>query len=221
MITKCIICGKEFKSSPSDKVVTCSPECRSERAKRAILERGGADILHTPEVRKKIKENPNMKDRMKKLQTIGMTASMELPGSQKGVQNRTGKLWILIDPSGNKHVAINLAQFIRDNSKSFGINPDDEKSIHNISSGFRVIQKTMLGKNKGRPVYHCREWGLECPSVDFPEEYSSYEVQDILNLWISGLSIEEISKETKSNISFVKNVLEVANFIKREEDENE
>lgn len=217
MIKRCVICGKEFKSPPSDKVVTCSPKCRSERARNAILKRGGADILHTPEVYKKIKENPNTKEHMKKLQIIGKNAAMQLPGNQKGVQNRTGKLWILIDPAGNKHAAINLQQFIRDNAESFGINPDDEKSIHNISSGFRVIQKTMLGNNKGRPVYHCREWGLDRPSLDFPEKYSSYEAQNILNLWLSGLDVQSISEKTQSEKSFITDVLVSAKLIKSKE----
>lgn len=215
MIKRCVICGKEFKSPPSDKVVTCSPECRSERAKRAILERGGADILHTPKVYKKIKENPNMKERMKNLQVIGMTAAMQLPGNQKGVQNRTGKLWILIDPSGNKHAAINLLQFIRDNAELFGIIPDDEKSIRRISYGFRAISRTLAGTNSGRPVYHCREWGLDCPSLDFPEKYSNYDVQNILNLWLSDFDIEEISGKTQSEKSFIEDVLKAANLIKK------
>ena len=34
---KCVICGKEFPCSPSDKTVTCSPACRSERARRALF----------------------------------------------------------------------------------------------------------------------------------------------------------------------------------------
>ena len=193
MIKRCVICGKKFQSPPSDKVVTCSPECRSERARRALIARG--NIFRTPEILKKIKENPKKKAHAREIQDLGKKAAMELPGGQKGIQNRTSKLWILIDPTGNKHAAINLLQFIRDNAESFGIKSDDEKSIHNISSGFRVISRTLSGRNSGRPVYHCREWGLNCPALDFPEKYSSYECQNILNLWLSGLDIEEISEE--------------------------
>lgn len=215
MIKRCVICGKEFKSPPSSKVVTCSPECRSERARRAILERGGADILHTPKVYKKIKENPNMKERMKNFQAIGTTAAMQLPGNQKGIQNRTGKLWIIIDPSGNKRAAINIQQFVRDNAESFGIKSDDEKSIHNISSGFQVISRTLSGRNSGRPVYHCHEWGLDRPSIDFPEKYSSYESQRILDLWFSDFDIDEISGKIRTSKSFIEDVLEAANLIKK------
>lgn len=216
MIKRCVICGKEFKSPPSDKVVTCSPECRSERARRAVIKRGGADILHVPEIYKKIKENPNTKARMKKLQEIGTNASMQLPGSQKGIQNRTSKLWILVDPSGHKRAAINITQFIRENADSFEIEPDDEKSVHNIYSGFRAIARTLSGTNSGRPVYHCREWGLDRPSLDFPEKYSSYECQNILNLWLSWLDIEEISEKTQSEKSFITDVLETANLIEKQ-----
>lgn len=221
MIKKCVICGREFKSPPSDKVVTCSPECRSERARRAVIKRGGADILHVPEIYKKIKENPNTKSRMKKLQEIATSASMQLPGSQKGIQNRTSKLWILVDPSGHKRAAINITQFIRENADSFGIEPDDEKSVRNICSGFQAIARTISGKNSGRPVYHCREWGLERHSLDFPEKYSSYECQNILNLWLSGFGIEEISEKTQSEKSFIIDILEAANLIKNEEGKNE
>ncbi len=216
MIKRCVICGKEFQSPPSDKVVTCSPECRSERARRSVIKRGGADSLHVPEIYKKIKENPNMKARMKKLQKMGTDASMQLPGSQKGIQNRTSKLWILIDPTGNKHAAINLLQFIRDNAESFGIKSDDKKSIRNIASGFQAILRTISGKNSGRPVYHCREWGLDRLSLDFPEKYSSYECQNILNLWLSGFGIEEISEKTQSEKSFIIDILKAANLIKNE-----
>lgn len=213
MIKKCVICGREFKSPPSDKAVTCSPECRSERARRALIARG--NIFSAPEILKKIKESPKKKAHAREIQDLGKKAAMELPGGQKGIQNRTSKLWILIDPTGNKHAAINLLQFIRDNAESFGIKSDDKKSIHNISSGFRVISRTLSGTNSGRPVYHCREWGLERPSIDFPEKYSNYECQNILNLWLSGVDIEEISEKTQSGKSFIADVLESANLIKR------
>lgn len=217
MIKRCVICGKEFKSPPSDKVVTCSPECRSERARRAVIARNGVSVFHTPETLKKLKESPKRKEHVKKLQVIATNAAMQLPGNQKGVQNRTGKLWILIDPSGNKHAAINLLQFIRDNAELFGIIPDDEKSIRRISYGFRQISRTLSGTNSGRPVYHCREWGLDCPSLDFPEKYSSYEAQSILNLWLSGVDVESISQKTQSEKSFITDVLESAKLIKPKE----
>lgn len=213
MIKKCVICGREFKSPPSDKVVTCSSECRSERARRALIARG--NIFSKPEILKKIKENPKKKAHAREIQDLGKKAAMELPGGQKGIQNRTSKLWILIDPTGNKHAAINITQFIRENADSFGIEPDDEKSVHNICSGFQAIARTLAGKNSGRPVYHCREWGLDRPSLDFPEKYSSYECQNILNLWLSGFDIEEISEKTQSEKSFIEDVLESANLKKR------
>lgn len=214
MIKRCVICGKEFQSPPSDKVVTCSPECRSERARRALIARG--NIFRTPEILKKIKESPKKKAHAREIQPLGKKAAMELPGGQKGIQNRTSKLWILIDPTGNKHAAINLLQFIRDNAESFGIKSDDKKSIRSIASGFQAILRTISGKNSGRPVYHCREWGLERLSLDFPEKYSSYECQNILNLWLSGFGIEEISEETQSEKSFIIDILEAANLIKNE-----
>lgn len=213
MIKKCVICGREFKSPPSDKVVTCSPECRSERARRALIARG--NIFSAPEILKNIKESPKKKAHAREIQDLGKKAAMELPGGQKGIQNRTSKLWILIDPTGNKHAAINIMQFVRDNAESFSINSYDEKSVRNISYGFRAISRTLSGTNSGRPVYHCREWGLERPSIDFPEKYSNYECQNILNLWLSGVDIEEISEKTQSGKSFIADVLESANLIKR------
>lgn len=210
MIKRCVICGKEFQSPPSDKVVTCSPECRSERARRAVIARNGVSVFHTPETLKKLKESPKRKEHIKKLQVIATNAAMQLPGNQKGIQNRTSKLWILIDPSGNKHAAINMFQFVRDNHELFGISKDDDRAIYNISSGFRQISRTLSGTNKGRPVYHCREWGLDRPSIDFPEKYSTYEVQNILNFWLSGMDVESISEKTKSEKSFIEDVLQSA-----------
>lgn len=218
MIKRCVICGKEFKSPPSDKVVTCSPECRSERARRAVIDRNGVSVFHTPEVLKKLKESPKRKEHVKRMQVIGTNAAMQLPGNQKGVQNRTGKLWIMIDPSGNKHAAINLSQFIRDNAELFGIMADDEKSVRRISSGFRQVSRTLSGTNSGRPVYHCREWGLDRPSIDFPEKYSNYDVQNIIELWIRDFDIEDISEKMNLEKSFIIDVLDVAKLINKKEE---
>lgn len=214
MIKRCAICGAKFKAYPSDKIVTCSPECRSERARRAALERG--NIFLDPENLRKLAESPKRKAHVKEMQIMGKNAAMELPGNQKGIENRTGKLWILIDPTGNKHAAINLLQFIRDNAELFDIMPDDEKSIRRISYGFRAISRTLSGTNSGRPVYHCHDWGLDCPSLDFPDKYSSYKCQNILNLWLSGLDVESISQKTQFEKSFIADVLESANLIKKQ-----
>lgn len=208
----CVICGKCFPSPPSAKVVTCSPPCRSARARMARLAR--TDLNHFTEAqRKKFRESERRKAVSKYAQSMATEAALKLPAGQRGCQNRTSKLWIIVTPSGQKVAAINLVQFVRDNADIFDIDPIDDNAVHSIASGFRIISRTYLGKNKGRPVYHCHEFGLAGSAIDFPADLCCVEAQTALNLWFSGNGVDGISEKTKMPEKWVRRVLQAAGFI--------
>ena len=208
----CVICGKCFPSPPSAKVVTCSPKCRSARARMARLAR--TDLDHFTEAqRAKFRDSEKCKARAKYAQPIATAAAMKLPAGQRGCQNRGSKLWIITTPSGAKIAAINLLQFVRDNADAFDIDASDDKAAHSVASGFRIISRTYLGKNKGRPVYHCHEFGLAGPAIDFPADLCCIEAQTALNLWFSGNGVDGISEKTKMPEKWVRRVLQAAGFI--------
>ena len=54
---------------------------------------------------------------MEKLQPIGVKAAMNIPEGQKGPQNRESLVWILVDPAGVCHKAVNLLDWARKNSR--------------------------------------------------------------------------------------------------------
>lgn len=67
---QCIICGKMFDCPPSDKTVTCSPECRREYAKIRRTDR-----KHSDETRQKMSDAANGRD-MSGIQKIGTAAAL-------------------------------------------------------------------------------------------------------------------------------------------------
>lgn len=207
----CVICGRAFTCSPSDKTVTCSPACRSERARRAVRKRG--PITYTEEMRQRRREDPRVQAHMEELQPLAVAAAQQLPGGQRGIQNRTSKLWLLVDPDGGKHAAINITEFIRVHAEDFGIRADDDRAVHNVYSGFVPISRTLAGRNKGRPVYHCKGWGLSCPSIDFPEALSCPEAQESITRFLRGGSVPDIAAAVGRPEPFVRAVLAAAGML--------
>lgn len=209
----CVICGREFTCSPSDKIVTCSPACRSERARRAVLKRG--PITYTEEMRQRRREDPRAQSHIKTMQPIAVAAAQQLPGNQRGIQNRTSKLWLLVDPDGAKHAAININEFIRAHAEDFGIRADDDRAVHNVYSGFVHVSRTLAGRHKGRPVTTCKKWGLACPSIDFPESLSCIEAQESITRFLRGAAVPEIAAAVGKPEAFVREVLAAAGMLTR------
>ena len=116
MIKQCIICGASFRAAPSDKKVTCSPECRSIRAAHAA--RAGGKPWNE-QARKRRAEDPKIRAHMDALQKVGHKAAMALPESQRGPQHRGSKVWELIDPVGNHITVTNLRDWARSNYTIF------------------------------------------------------------------------------------------------------
>ena len=92
MIRTCVVCGKEFKCSPSDKIVTCSKECS--RINKSYTHKG--------------KSNKWSEESKEKLRHKGRTANLE-----KGTEANT-KIWKLTSPEGRIYICKNLALWCMD-----------------------------------------------------------------------------------------------------------
>lgn len=142
MIKKCVICGGEFTCSPSDKKVTCSPACRSERARRA------ASRKRPEEVKAKISAAAKGRD-MRAIQEIGTEAAKKSPLAGRFETNSSAKSYTLVSPEGTKIDVTNLRQWARENSEFFGFDPTDE-NVKRICNGFYTIAKNIRNCHRGQ-----------------------------------------------------------------------
>lgn len=159
MIKHCIICGAAFQSPPSAKKITCSPACRSIRAAQSArtVKRSWSQAA-----KRRRAEDAEIIGQMKELQVVGTVAALSIPEGQRGPQNRESKTWVLIDPSGNHIVVVNLLDWARHNYALFEpADADPEKAAIRIASGFKAIAGSMRGiKSRTRPVSTYKGWGL-------------------------------------------------------------
>ena len=139
---KCVICGKEFPCSPSDKTVTCSPACRSERARRA------ASHKRPEEVKAKISAAAKGRD-MSALKEISKKATMQSPLSGRFVTNSSAKNYTLVSPEGTKIDVTNLKHWVRENTELFELEPTDE-NVSLISGGFYTIARNIRLSRRGQ-----------------------------------------------------------------------
>lgn len=217
MDKKCVICGAIFQAPPSSKKVTCSPECRSKRA--ALAAKASTGRKWSPEKKSKRASDPDVLKQIESIQSIGTAAALKLPEGQKGTQNRAGKLWVLVDPNGRRHVAINLLQWSRDNYNLFEPNSTNpETSAARISKGFMAIASSMRGvASRDRPVYHYKEWSLDRLPVEVDSRCGEPTAIYAMELYLSGMSINAILSETGLNYQKVTKILVTAGFIQTEE----
>ena len=171
-ITKhCVICGKTFKVYPSEATQQCcSKKCGA--ALRASHGKAGGSAW-SQEAKSRRAKDEQVLGRLAAVQSDGVKAAMELPESQKGPQNRESLVWILIDPAGGYHKAVNLLDWARKNKSLFfpGDVPE-EIAVMRVSSGFRAIAATMRGGRKNsRPAMTYKGWSLaELPRPKKPED---------------------------------------------------
>ncbi len=142
MIKKCIICGADFKSPPSAKTVTCSPACRSERARRAASHKRPKSVC------KKISQAAKGRD-MSELQVKGTAAAQRSPKAGRFETNSSAKSYVLVSPAGEKIPVTNLTEWARKNTKFFGFEPTDE-NVRRICSGFYTIAKNIRTNRRGQ-----------------------------------------------------------------------
>ena len=161
----CVICGASFEAPPSDKTVTCSPACRSARAKDSLKKRREEDPTiwgHSSKAYAARSSNPEWREAVKGYAQNASDAAMLLPEGQRGPQNRTAKNWILIDPDGAHIEVTNLLDWAREYYDFFEPDADDiDAAARRIASGFRAIAGSIRGvPSRKRPVSSYKGWGL-------------------------------------------------------------
>ncbi len=134
----CIICGKEFYSSPSVNKVTCSDACRKKYAVIRSIGRKFSD-----ETKAKLSDAGKQRN-MSELQIIGTMAALESPNSGPFETNVNAKEWHLISPEGREYKFRSLNFWARENYHLFGFeNPNDAQKV---SAGIRGAKRGALGK---------------------------------------------------------------------------
>lgn len=146
MIKKCTICGAEFRSSPSEKKSTCSPACRSERARRHAKK----GRPWSAAARAKLAE----KGRTANLH-LGTPAASASPLSGPFATNQEAKIWSLITPEGERIVVRNLSLWLRENRDR--IHPLRPRQLFR---GLQQVAQCIEGKTK-RGVSQSHGWRLE------------------------------------------------------------
>lgn len=145
MKSTCIICGATFTKSPSDNVLTCSPECSRKRRSEVLRGHSVSD-----ETRQKISSAAKGRGFTENL-SKGTRAAQS---SQKGGRfetNASAKTWTLISPDGIQYTCTNLNHWIRTYAELFGVEPTGE-NVRRISAGFRVIKRN-IKLNRGCQTY--------------------------------------------------------------------
>lgn len=163
---KCVICGAPFYASPSDTKQCCSAKCAAQLRIRSGNTRRG--YHWTEEERAARASNPKFLAAQGKNAALAAAAAMALPEGQRGAQNRTAKRFILIDPQGNYHKAVSLADWARKNrGLFFSDNVPEDVAVRRICSGFEAIASSMRGvPSRQRPATTYYGWRL----ASLPEE---------------------------------------------------
>lgn len=137
MIRKCVICGTEFKCSPSDKKITCSDKCRRKR-KSDVMK--GKPQFWSDEAKKRLSkkgQTENLK--------LGTECAKKSPKAGRFETNINAKDWHLISPDGKDYKFHSLNFWLRENCEElFGCLPDS-KQFKNVRSGLSGAKRAMLG----------------------------------------------------------------------------
>lgn len=139
MRRRCVICGAEFDTPPSNNKRTCSLGCSA--AWRSRQHKGRHNTWSAA-----AKKNAAAAAEKTGNLSHGAAAAMALPGGQRGPQNRNAKIWHLRSPEGEPVVAVNLLDWAREHAADyFGMEPTDANAAK-IASGFRQLKRSMEGK---------------------------------------------------------------------------
>ncbi len=211
----CVECGKTFECPPSDKTVTCSPECRKIHARKRQT-----GVRRSKETRAKISNAAQGRD-MSNLQKSGVEAAMASPKSGRFVTNINAKDWHLISPAGKHYYFHSLNFWLRENGEElFGCKPDS-KEYNNVRSGLAGAKRAALGKKypcctyKGWQVVptggehkqsSTKERGMRLDLGKYRDsdlECLAKMQREYFNMALSGLSVADIAKRrgcSKQNV---------------------
>lgn len=143
MKCKCIICGALFTKSPSDNVVTCSPECSRKRRSEILTGHAVSDST-----RAKISSAAKQRGFTENL-AKGTPAAQNSPKGGRFDTNASAKTWTLVAPDGRQFECTNLNNWIREHADMFEIEPTDE-NVRRVSAGFRIIKRNIKLNRSGQ-----------------------------------------------------------------------
>lgn len=156
MRRRCVVCGAEFDTPPSNHKITCSVACsriRKSQTHKGKFNQWAADKREA--ARQAAARTGNLRH--------GSAAALKRPDGQRGPEHREAKVWYLRDPEGNEVIAVNLLDWARQHTSDFGMEPTDHNAAV-IASGFRQIKRSMEGKRyrngKPSPVSTYKGWTL-------------------------------------------------------------
>ena len=171
MIRHCVICGGAFKCRPSDKIVTCSPDCKHARLQAQMTVRNAAikNIKQCVVCGQNFQAPPSStkvccgRDCESQRRSIAALEKLEIhqkalkqgiaesPVLQPNENHCNAKEWILIAPDGTRHYCRNLAHWARENIGA------DWK---NFRAGISRLLATLEGRCK-RPVHSYKGWTVD------------------------------------------------------------
>lgn len=145
MIRNCVVCGQEFKCSPSDKKVTCSKACSKINKSWTHL---GKKISWSEESRERLKTQGQTANLLK-----GTEAAKASPKSGRFETNINAIEWHLVSPDGKHYHFRSLNHWLRENCEElFGCAPDS-KQFYNVRSGLSGAKRAVLGGKYGSCTY--------------------------------------------------------------------
>lgn len=145
MIKHCVICRSDFTAPPSDKKVTCSKACQSERARRARKGKGQPWSEASRRALAKRGQTENLK--------LGTPSALQSPISGPFESNQNALIWTIQSPDGVTFQFRNLNLWLRVHAD---ILPG---TIEQARAGLMQIKRSKEGKTK-RPVGSWKGWKL-------------------------------------------------------------
>lgn len=175
MIRQCVVCGKDFKCSPSDKTVTCSKECS--RINKSRTHQGKRNVW-SDESRKRLSDQGQTDNLLK-----GTEAAKKSPNSGRFETNVNAIIWKLTSPEGKVYICKNLHLWVRNNCSLFGLDETDG-SVQKIYAGLRHAKRGFEGKETTKTCTY-KGWKAE------PGTEKEYDLYRLKNADLSKLSTEQ------------------------------
>ncbi len=140
-----MICKTVFTCSPSDRKITCSRECRQERARRAKTAKGRPWSKASRARLSLRRQTSNLK--------LGMQAALQSPIAGPFETNHKALIWVIVSPAGDLYEIRNLNLWLRTHAHLLPGTPEQARA------GLMQIKRSTLGKTK-RPVQTWKGWTL-------------------------------------------------------------
>ncbi len=146
MIKSCIVCGDEFKCSPSDKKITCgAAACVAERRR---LSHVGKRNAWSDESRWELAAKGKTANLQK-----GTAAARVSPIAGPFETNRNALTWTLEAPDGQRYTVRNLNLWLKNNAPLLDGTPEQARA------GIMQMKRSVEGKTK-RAVSQWKGWRL-------------------------------------------------------------